>query len=240
MGDRQPGPTVLLEAGMASFSTNWYWVQTTLATTSRVVAYDRAGNAFATHYYDQYSTSWSLLYNLLRDAFPAQHFHAGRNVIDIVQHSDSATAILDDGSRGVGGMRCQRMELGEPDKSGRRRPVAIAGSEFDLECDTVVMAIGTDANPILGETSDLKLNDRGYLSVDEDLATSLDGVFAGGDIVTGAATVIEAMGAGRRAARAMKRYLGLVDSDVPYADGAADTLFGFAPEQREYARVHVV
>jgi 2-polyprenyl-6-methoxyphenol hydroxylase-like FAD-dependent oxidoreductase len=62
------------------------------------VAYDRAGTAFAAHPYDQYSTSWSLLYNLLRDAFPAQHFHAGRNVIDIVQHSDSATAILDDGT----------------------------------------------------------------------------------------------------------------------------------------------
>jgi len=182
------------------------------------------------------------VYRRSRDEAPARAeelHHAEQEGIEF-HWLTSPIAILDDGSRGVGGMRCQRMELGEPDKSGRRRPVAIAGSEFDLECDTVVMAIGTDANPILGETSDLKLNDRGYLSVDEDLATSLDGVFAGGDIVTGAATVIEAMGAGRRAARAMKRYLGLVDSDVPYADGAADTLFGFAPEQREYARVHVV
>jgi glutamate synthase (NADPH) small chain len=149
-------------------------------------------------------------------------------------------AILDDGDRGVGGLRCQWMELGEPDASGRRRPVAIAGSEFDIECDTVVMAIGTDANPILGETSALRLDDRGYIVADDDLATSIDGVFAGGDIVTGAATVIEAMGAGRRAARAMKRYLGLVDSDVPYRTGAGATLFGLAPEQREYARVRVV
>ena len=146
--------------------------------------------------------------------------------------------ILDDGSRGVGGMRCQRMELGEPDASGRRRPVPVPGSEFELRCDTVVVAIGTDANPILGATSDLTLNERGYIAADEDLATSLDGVFAGGDIVTGAATVIEAMGAGRRAARAMQRYLGLVDSDVPYRDAAGQTLFGIGPEQREYARVH--
>ncbi|MDO8506290.1 MAG: NADPH-dependent glutamate synthase, partial [Candidatus Limnocylindria bacterium] len=119
----------------------------------------------------------------------------------------SPVAILDDGARGVGGMRCVRMELGEPDATGRRRPVAIPGSEFDLDCDSVVMAIGTDANPILGETSALQLDGRGYIAVDDDLATSLDGVFAGGDIVTGAATVIQAMGAGRRAAAAMKRYL---------------------------------
>lgn len=149
-------------------------------------------------------------------------------------------AILDDGSRGVGGLRCQRMELGEPDATGRRRPVAIADSDFDLACDTVVVAIGTDANPILGQTSGLTLDGRGYLSVDDDLATSIEGVFAGGDIVTGAATVIEAMGAGRRAARAMKRYLGLVDSDVPYDADAGVAPFGFAAAQRDYARLRVV
>ncbi len=148
-------------------------------------------------------------------------------------------AILDDGARGVRALRCQRMELGEPDASGRRRPVAVPGSEVDLDCDTVVFAIGTKANPILGETSRLALDDRGYIRVDDELRTSIAGVFAGGDIVTGAATVIEAMGAGRRAARAMKRHLGLVDSDAPYRDGEAPALFGFAPEQRGYARVHV-
>jgi len=137
----------------------------------------------------------------------------------------------------VRGMRCQKMELGEPDASGRRRPVPVAGSEFEIECDVVVYAIGTNANPILGQTSKLQLNKRGYISVDDSLATSIDGVFAGGDIVTGAATVIEAMGAGRKAARAMKAYLGLRDSDAPYAPGAAGTLFGIAPGERNYARV---
>ncbi|MDH4192376.1 MAG: NADPH-dependent glutamate synthase, partial [Betaproteobacteria bacterium] len=125
----------------------------------------------------------------------------------------SPLEILDDGQRGLRGMRCQKMELGEPDASGRRRPVAVKGSEFEFDCDTVVFAIGTNANPILGQTSKLKLDQRGYIAADETLATSIQGVFAGGDIVTGAATVIEAMGAGRRAARAMKAYLGLRDSD---------------------------
>lgn len=147
--------------------------------------------------------------------------------------------IIDDSARGVRGLRCLRMALGDPDASGRRRPVALAGSEHDIDCDTVVFAIGTDANPILGATSRLALDDRGYIVADADLATSIEGVFAGGDIVTGAATVIEAMGAGRRAARAMKRYLGLVDSDVPYRGSTGPGLFGLAPEQRGRSRVHV-
>ncbi|HET7699348.1 MAG TPA: NADPH-dependent glutamate synthase [Candidatus Limnocylindria bacterium] len=147
--------------------------------------------------------------------------------------------IIDDGARGVRGLRCLRMALGDPDASGRRRPVALAGSEHDIDCDTVVFAIGTDANPILGATSRLALDDRGYIVADADLATSIEGVFAGGDIVTGAATVIEAMGAGRRAARAMKRYLGLVDSDVPYRGSTGPGLFGLAPEQRGRSRVRV-
>ena len=147
--------------------------------------------------------------------------------------------ILDDGKRGVRALRSRRMELGEPDASGRRRPVPVPGSEFELECDTVVFAIGTNANPILGQTAKLRLADRGYIAVDDELATSIAGVFAGGDIVTGAATVIEAMGAGRRAAAAMKRYLGLADADVPYAPPDGDALFGFASDQRSYARVRI-
>ncbi len=107
-------------------------------------------------------------------------------------------AVLDDGNGTVRGLRCVSMELGEPDESGRRRPVPIAGSEHELETDLVVFAIGTQANPIMGQTSKLELNGRGYIAVDENLATSIAGVFAGGDIVTGAATVIEAMGAGER------------------------------------------
>jgi len=83
------------------------------------------------------------------------------------------------------------------------RPAEVPGSEHDLEVDLVVFAIGTNANPIIGQTSPLGLDRRGYIEADADLATSMAGVFAGGDIVTGAATVIEAMGAGRRAARSM-------------------------------------
>ena len=145
--------------------------------------------------------------------------------------------ILDDGKRGVRALRCQRMELGEADASGRRRAVPVPGSEVELPCDTVVFAIGTSANPILGQTAKLRLDGRGYIAVDADLATSIDGVFAGGDIVTGAATVIEAMGAGRRAAAAMKRYLGLAGAERPYAMAGPDALFGLAADQHGYARV---
>ena len=98
-------------------------------------------------------------------------------------------------------MRCIQMELGEPDDSGRRRPVPVEGSEFDFDADLIVYAIGTNANPIMGQTSGLRLNKWGYIDTDDTLATSLAGVFAGGDIVTGAATVIEAMGAGRKGGR---------------------------------------
>ena len=149
-------------------------------------------------------------------------------------------AVLDDGNGAVRGLQVRRMELGEPDASGRARPVPVAGSEYELACDTVVYAIGTNANPILGQTSTLDLDKRGYIQVDADLATSIEGVFAGGDIVTGAATVIEAMGAGRQAAASMKRYLGLTVGDSPYdSDPPGSTLFGFAAHQRDFAPVQV-
>lgn len=148
--------------------------------------------------------------------------------------------VLDDGQGGVRGLRCERMELGEPDASGRRRPLPVEGSGVELACDTVVVAIGTSANPILGQTSRLALDDRGYIRVDDEMATSMAGVFAGGDIVTGSATVIEAMGAGRRAARAMRRYLGLPGSEAPYRRGPIEaSLFGIDPEQRTHVRVRV-
>jgi len=104
------------------------------------------------------------------------------------------------------------MELGEPDSSGRRRPMPVKDSEFIFEVDTVIYAIGTSANPIIAQTTPgLKLNKRGYIEVDpETQMTSIPGVFAGGDIVTGGATVILAMGAGRKAARAMLKYMGVV------------------------------
>ena len=148
-------------------------------------------------------------------------------------------SVLDDGKGSVRGMRCVRMELGEPDDSGRRRPVQVKGSEFDFEADLIVYAIGTNANPIMGQTSKLKLNKWGYIGTDDTLATSIAGVFAGGDIVTGAATVIEAMGAGRKAARGMKAYLGIRDAALPYSDTDNSSLFGIDTKERNFARVRV-
>jgi len=120
--------------------------------------------------------------------------------------------------------------------------VPVPGSEYDIEVDQVVFAIGTNANPIIGQTSGLALNKRGYIAVDENLATSLAGVYAGGDIVTGAATVIEAMGAGRRAARGMKAYLGLAEpapAPAPAAGEPAATLFGIPREERNFVRLRL-
>jgi glutamate synthase (NADPH/NADH) small chain len=154
----------------------------------------------------------------------------------------SPVEIVDDGNRNVRAVRCVRMTLGEPDESGRRRPVPEPGSEFEIEADMVVYAIGTNANPIIGQTSRLKLNKRGYIATDESLATSIPGVFAGGDIVTGAATVIEAMGAGRRAARGMKAFLGLRDTEYVYRGeqaGPDTTLFGIDRAEHGYARVRL-
>lgn len=109
----------------------------------------------------------------------------------------------------ITGIECIQMELGEPDESGRRRPIPVPGSEFVISADTVVVAIGQGPNPLLLETlPELKLNKRGYIEADEETgATSIPGVFAGGDIITGAATVISAMGAGKKSARAIDQYL---------------------------------
>jgi glutamate synthase (NADPH/NADH) small chain len=101
------------------------------------------------------------------------------------------------------------MELGAPDQSGRRRPIPIKGSEFTMETDTVIIAIGQTPNPIIQRTTaGLEVNPKhGTILVDENGKTSLDGVYAGGDVVTGAATIISAMGAGKTAAKAMHKYL---------------------------------
>ena len=119
------------------------------------------------------------------------------------------TEILGDEAGFVRGMTCLRMELGEPDASGRRSPVEIPGSEFLLECDCVIMSIGTSPNPLIKSTTEgLEVNRRGGIVVEESTGkTSLDGVYAGGDAVTGAATVILAMGAGKTAAQAIDQYL---------------------------------
>ncbi len=108
----------------------------------------------------------------------------------------------------VRGIRCIRMELGEPDEKGRRRPVEIQGSEFDMEMDCVIMALGTNPNPLIKNTTKgLEVNSHGGIVVNEDALTSREGVYAGGDAVTGAATVILAMGAGKQAAAAIHEYL---------------------------------
>jgi glutamate synthase (NADPH/NADH) small chain len=109
----------------------------------------------------------------------------------------------------VTGLECIRMELSEPDDSGRRRPVPVEGSEFQIPVDTVIMAVGTGANPLVPKsTKDLALNKWGYIQADEESGmTSIKGVYAGGDIVTGSATVISAMGAGRKAAQAIHKHL---------------------------------
>lgn len=128
--------------------------------------------------------------------------------------------ILGNSSGWVTGMRCREMQLGEPDASGRRRPAPVPGSEFTIDVDTVIYALGTSANPIIAQTTPgLQVNRWGYISVDEKTGmTSIPGVFAGGDITTGAATVILAMGAGRRAARGMLTYLGILeDAEVGVA-----------------------
>lgn len=108
----------------------------------------------------------------------------------------------------VTGLKCQKMELGEPDASGRRRPIPIEGSEYILDTDAVIVAIGTSPNPLIRSTTPgLETNRRGCIVADDAGATSKDGVFAGGDAVTGAATVILAMGAGKSAAVAMDEYI---------------------------------
>jgi len=104
--------------------------------------------------------------------------------------------------------RCQEMELGEPDDSGRRRPVPKEGAEFTIDTDLVIVAIGSGANPVLTrQTKNLELNRRGYIVTNEAGRTSREGVWAGGDIVTGSATVILAMGAGKAAAKDIHQYL---------------------------------
>ena len=122
---------------------------------------------------------------------------------------ENAKRILGDGQGAVAGLECLRYELGEPDASGRRSPVAIPGSEFTLDVDTVVVAVGNASNPLIPATTEgLEVNRRGNIVVDPEMnMTSIPGVFAGGDIVLGAATVILAMGEGRRAAAGINAYL---------------------------------
>ncbi len=134
--------------------------------------------------------------------------HAKQEGIDF-QVLTNPVEFLDDGNGWLRAARCVRMELGEPDASGRRRPIAMAGSEFEIPLSVAIIATGTSANPLIQSTTPgLKTNQRGYIEASsETQRTSRKGVFAGGDIVTGSATVILAMGSGRRAAKSIHEYL---------------------------------
>jgi glutamate synthase (NADPH/NADH) small chain len=150
-----------------------------------------------------------LVYRRTEDEMPARReeiHHAREEGIEFKMLCSPSEVVGRDGW--VTGLIATKMELGEPDASGRRSPVCVLGSDFEIECDTVIIAVGTRANPLLADAApDLRVSSRGYIETDEDGATSIPGVFAGGDIVTGAATVILAMGAGKRAATAMDTWL---------------------------------
>jgi glutamate synthase (NADPH) small chain len=156
------------------------------------------------------ATESTIVYRRSRKEMPArveEVHHAEEEKIRF-EMLTAPVEVLGDDNGWVRGLKCIRMELGEPDKSGRRRPVPIPGSEFDIECDVVIVAIGIGANPLLTKTTPgLKLNKWDYIEADENLMTSIPGVFAGGDIVRGAATVILAMGDGKKAAQSIHNYL---------------------------------
>ncbi len=152
-----------------------------------------------------------IVYRRAEEQMPAREaeiHHAKEEGIDFNLLCNPLKILTDDAGR-VRGVECIRMELGEPDSSGRRRPVPIKGSEFEIECDTFIVAIGNRPNPLIPDsTPGLETTDRGTISAgDDDMRTSQKGVYAGGDIVTGAATVILAMGAGKKAALSIKEDL---------------------------------
>jgi glutamate synthase (NADPH/NADH) small chain len=138
----------------------------------------------------------------------AEEVHHARDERNHFLCLTNPVALLGDEQGRLHTVRCIRMELGEPDESGRRSPVPLAGSGFEMPVQMAVIALGTSANPLVQSTTpDLRTNRKGYIAADpETLRTSKRGVFAAGDIVTGAATVILAMAAGRRAARSIADY----------------------------------
>jgi glutamate synthase (NADPH/NADH) small chain len=152
----------------------------------------------------------TLVYRRSREEMPArvEEIHHAEEEGVMLELLVNPIEVLGDDGGWVRAVRCQRMQLGEPDASGRRRPVPIPGSEFEIPCEVFIEAIGTKANPLLTQTTpDLKVNKWGNIEVDETGMTSMPGVFAGGDIVRGGATVILAMGDGKKAAQGMHAYL---------------------------------
>lgn len=173
------------------------------------VAMDAARSAMrmgAEHVYIVYRRSF--------DEIPARAEeveHAKEEMIEF-KTLTNPIAIVGDENHNVSGIKCVKMELGEPDESGRRRPVTVKDSEHIIDVDSVIMAIGTSPNPLIkSTTAGLEVNARGGIVADEDGRTSIAGVFAGGDAVTGAATVIKAMGAGKKSAKAIDEYLKNLD-----------------------------
>ncbi len=151
-----------------------------------------------------------IVYRRSEDEMPARReevHHAKEEGVEFLTLNNPVKILGDENGRACA-MVCQKMELGEPDESGRRSPVPVEGSEYELSVDTVIMSIGTSPNPLIRTTTKgLEANKRGCLIVDEDMMTTKEGVYAGGDAVTGAATVILAMGAGKAAAKAMDEYM---------------------------------
>ena len=169
------------------------------------VAMDSARSALRLH------SKSTIVYRRSRDEMPArkEEIHHAEQEGVALNLLTNPVRILTDGGNRVTGMECLRMELGEPDDSGRRRPVPVKGSNFVIEADAVVIAIGNKPNPLIPQTSpDLKISKWGTVVVDETtMATSYEGVFAGGDVVSGAATVISAMGQAKIAAQSIHEYL---------------------------------
>lgn len=151
-----------------------------------------------------------IVYRRSMDELPARKeevHHAQEEGIEFLVLNNPVKIVGDENGH-VNGMECIKMELGEPDASGRRRPIPIEGSNFILDVDTAIMSIGTSPNPLIRSTTPgLETNDHGCLIVDENESTTKEGVYAGGDAVTGAATVILAMGAGKKAAAAIDEYI---------------------------------
>lgn len=168
--------------------------------------------------------SSTLVYRRSRAEMPAriEEVHHAEQEGIVFELLTNPKAILADENGWVRALLCERMQLGEPDASGRARPVPVPGSDFEVPCQAVVEAVGTRANPLLTQTTpDLKLNAKGYIEIDESGMTSKPGVFAGGDIVRGAATVILAMGDGKRAAASIDAYLENVAPGSPSGAGGS-------------------
>jgi glutamate synthase (NADPH/NADH) small chain len=153
----------------------------------------------------------TIVYRRSRKEMPArsEEIHHAEEEGVVFHFLTNPTRVLYDENNRVLGLECLQMELGEPDQSGRRRPVPVKGSEFVVEADTVIIAIGNSPNPLVPQTSpEIEISKWGTIVADpESMATSKPGVFAAGDIVSGAATVISAMGQGKKAAKSIHKYI---------------------------------